>query len=465
MAKLFRSVGTFALAGLISIPAQAGTMSVSDIFSQFNAVVFKSFNTTSDVAGRTVIGGNLIGSNSSTFYINPQGEAASSFGALSVYGSVTSTATYNVNNGGSVNIHGSNRAGFSFNNGGTAYIGGSNSGNLTLMNGAGSLTIGKANSGTLQVAGGSVYLGGNSGNLTANGNAAVSINGNNAGQIILNSGGSVALKGNTSAPIIVNGGGSVRYSGTSSSNGSKITINGQHTGTHVSNLVVQKPASTLSSFATTFKTPLTDLSKQLNTLTANSVATVSGNAVTFKATPSSSGGVAVFDFTASLLNNASTVTIDLGNASSAIINVNVAGSYSFPSGLNFQSPTSYAGKVLWNFINASAITFGTEFGGSVLAPNALVTNNSPIDGTLIASAYKGNGELHNYSYTGSLSLTQGSTGTGSPTAGGSTSTTTAGSAQTGTAVPEPTSLLLLSGGVGALGYLRRRHPLKTARRT
>jgi PEP-CTERM motif len=37
----------------------------------------------------------------------------------------------------------------------------------------------------------------------------------------------------------------------------------------------------------------------------------------------------------------------------------------------------------------------------VLAPYAAVTNNSPIDGTLVAASYSGNGELHDFPFLGS----------------------------------------------------------------
>ena len=55
--------------------ARAGTLSASNIFSQFNAVVFGSFATTADVEGRTVVGGNLTGG--ATFDLNPAGATAS----------------------------------------------------------------------------------------------------------------------------------------------------------------------------------------------------------------------------------------------------------------------------------------------------------------------------------------------------------------------------------------------------
>ena len=90
------------------------------------------------------------------------------------------------------------------------------------------------------------------------------------------------------------------------------------------------------------------------------------------------------------------MTINLGGAKSVIINVNVdscivqaTAHTRSPNSVNFNNPTGYAAHVLWNFVNASSLTFGGEFGGSVLAPLAAVTNNSPIDGTLVAASFAG----------------------------------------------------------------------------
>ena len=87
-------------------------------------------------------------------------------------------------------------------------------------------------------------------------------------------------------------------------------------------------------------------------------------------------------------------------------------------------------------MNATAIAFANEFGGSVLAPYATVSNQNPINGTLVAANYNGNGELHSYAYRGSLS--------------------TSGSNISPAAVPEPSSLLVLSAGLGGLAWMRRR---------
>jgi choice-of-anchor A domain-containing protein len=324
------------------------------------------------------------------------GLSASSFGALSVYGSVTASATLNIDNGGSVAIAGSNSADFNLNNGGSAYVGGSNSGNLAASGGAGNLTIVGTNSGALSLSGGgSVFVG--------NGNT---------GTILLN-------------------GDSLTYAG---SEGTVTNINGGAI-TQVANGNLAAPTSTLGSFATTFQTPLTQLSTQLSGVAPNSTATSSSGTVTFNATPNSSG-VAVFNINSSLFAGASTVTINLDGATSVIINVNVdscsTNICTFAPSANFQNPTDYASAVLWNFVNATNLNFTTEFGGSILAPDATVDNSGSIDGTLVAENDNGStGELHSYSYTGTFP------GTPTPT-------------------PEPASLMLIGTGIAGLATIHRR---------
>jgi len=424
-----------ALAVLAAQPAGATTLTNSQIFSQFNAVIFGNFSASSEVEGRTVIGGNL--TDGTNFEIHG-GLAASAFGALSVYGSVNdSGASLNVDNGGAIAIAGTNNANFNLNTGGSAYVGGNNSGAMTVNGGAANLAVIGANSGALSLAsGGSVYVGsGNTANITVNGSAAtLGINGNTSGTVALNSGSTLSLKGSNTGTIQLNGA-TLDYTGSA---GSVTNVNGG-TINKVSSLSLTAPASTLGSFASMFQTQLTALSAQLNGVAANSSATSSGGAVTFNAAPNSSGA-AVFDVNTSLFAGASSVTFNLDGATSVIINVNVSSCVSgvcafSPGSVNFvqgpvQGSTDYASTVLWNFVNATSLGFSDEFVGSVLAPDAAVTKSSPIDGTLVAASdVSSAGELHSYAYTGTFP---------------------------GTAAPEPASLALVATGLAGLAAIRRR---------
>lgn len=348
--------------------AYTGALTTADIFSQFNAVIFGNFSTSSDVEGRTIVGGNLTGG--ATFDLNPVGAAASAYSALSVYGSATSAGSYNVNNAGGIAIAGSNAASFNLNGGGSAYVGGANSGSLTLQNGIGSLAVVGSNSGTLQLgSGGTVYVGGTTGGINTTGSATVSINGNNTANLNINGGGTVSLNGSNLGTVSLNGG-SLAYTGSQSGN---LNLNGGATATKVASLALSAPTSTLGSFATTFQAPLTALSTQLNTLAVTSAATSANGAITFNATPNSSG-VAVFDVNTSLFAANSTVNVKLGGATSVIVNVNVDScvssncSFSLPNSVNFANPTGYAAAVLWNFVNATSLTFTNEFGGTGSRP-------------------------------------------------------------------------------------------------
>lgn len=97
---------------LTAVQADATTLTVSQIFSQFNAVIFGNFGASSEVEGRTVVGRKLTGG--TNFEIHG-GLNTSTFVALSVYGSVTDTGSLNVDNGGAVAIAGSNSATFNLN--------------------------------------------------------------------------------------------------------------------------------------------------------------------------------------------------------------------------------------------------------------------------------------------------------------------------------------------------------------
>lgn len=124
MKRVSGAIGLVASACLavtaIFAPAAAAPLSAADILEQFNLVTFGDLDSTSEVEGRTLVGGNLKGS-SSTFYTRPHQVASSPYGALTVGGNI-SGGFKNVNGGGDAYVAG-NVQNLNM-NGGTAYIGG-----------------------------------------------------------------------------------------------------------------------------------------------------------------------------------------------------------------------------------------------------------------------------------------------------------------------------------------------------
>jgi choice-of-anchor A domain-containing protein len=341
-------------------------------------------------------------------------------------------------------VGGSNTAQLTLNAGGSVFVGGSNTGQIHVNGGAGSVSVvGATTNGITLNNGGSVYAGGNSsgGHINVNGGSgAVSLNSSNNAQLTLNNGGTARIAGNT-GNVNMNGG-SLLYTGNVTG---AVNLNGGATKTQVADAGITTPSAPTNNtpdFVSTFQAPMLALSADLDALTANSLATQVGNALTFNAAPDS-GGRAVFDIESSVFAPNSTVTIDLNGATSVIINVNVDScvaavcALSMPNSLNFVNPTGYAETVLWNFVNATALAFPNEFGGSILAPYATVSNQTPIKGTLVAAGYNGNGELHSYPYRGSLGP----------------------SPIPDVPVPEPSSLLAIGAGLAGLAFLRRRRRL------
>jgi choice-of-anchor A domain-containing protein len=221
-------------------------------------------------------------------------------------------------------------------------------------------------------------------------------------------------------------------------NGS-LTLNGGATANHVGSVALTPPANPLlSGFTTTFQNTMTSLSSSLAALTPDGRSTATykagNNTVTINAVPNASGQ-AVLALNTSLFHANSTVTVNLNGATSVFIDTNVDTcvgancSFTFGSSLNFINATSYADQVVWNFVNATGLSFASMFGGTVLAPLATVTNSNQIDGTLIAANFTGGGELHSYAFTGTLP--------GSP-------------------LPEPPSAMIFGAGLTLLSAMRRK---------
>lgn len=228
--------------------------------------------------------------------------------------------------------------------------------------------------------------------------------------------GALTVYGSTSGnPINIDNGGSAYVGGT---HGATVNFNG-------GGGYIGAPPNTI----TDFETAMNSLSSSLSALAPTSslpALTPPVNNLVITAVPNGAG-IAVIDMTAAQLALISSFSINLNGASSLIINVS-GSTVNFSA--NDESGTTGANNIIWNFYQASSVDLTTQIGGTVLAPGADVTNNNQIDGVLVADAWTGNSELHDWAFDG-------------PLPGGSP-------------IPEPATFALLAAGLAGIGLLRRR---------
>jgi choice-of-anchor A domain-containing protein len=294
---------------------------------------------------------------------------------------------------------------------GRMFVGGNESGQLSNVGFNNGLINSPAGYATLTVDG---SLNGSANVQTGN----VAIGGNLNSANLNNSGGTVSQVGGNVGNVNVNGG-TLQYSGAKTGN---VNANGGAT-------VQQTGGLTPGIAASTFST-LKSLTSTLDALTANSSVTIANNTATFNAVANASGQ-AIFDITAAVFG-AGQFQFNMNGATSAIINVDGASSITAAANFLGGQAQSLGHELLWNFNAAGSLNINAEFGGTILAPSALVANMSNIDGTLVAGQFNQSGEVHSYDYLGSLP-------DGTPTA-----------------VPEPSALGLLGLGLLSMIALRRR---------
>jgi choice-of-anchor A domain-containing protein len=312
-----RSVLAAAALCSMCLPALASSLTPQQVLQQFNLVTFSDLVTSSDVEGRTWVGGNAQGGN---FVQRPL--PASNYAAVTVIG----------------NLNGQN------------------------------------------VDAGSVWVGGNISNVNVNGN------GGTGGGVVLGN----ASNGNFNGAVPSYIAGSV--SGVNRNSGVAATI--------ASNATLAQINAAANS--TDFQTVMTGASSFIGTLGANSSYSIAPSfKATFDAAPV--GGVAIFDISndASFFANVNEYTFNLNGATTVIINTDFAGGAANANFLGGQAVTLGA-KILWNFSAATTLNFGTQWGGSVLAPLAHVTTVNNIEGALIANSATLRGEMHLQSFTGEI---------------------------------------------------------------
>ena len=226
----------------------------------------------------------------------------------------------------------------------------------------------------------------------------------------------------SSDPINVNNGGGITIVGTAAGS---INLNGG--GGNSTNGFGTTAPDPLSDFASTFGNPLSDLSALLASFASNSTFPSNTdpewpNNVALRA--SSGPGLAIFNITALQLSQLASFSVELNGRTGAIFNV--SGS-SYNQNANFQRAADNARDVIWNFTDATDLSF-TQWGGTILAPHAMVTNSSALEGSLFAASFNGNGEVHTQAFRQELP-------------GGN--------------VPEPTSAVLIGAGIAAVAVVRK----------
>ncbi|MBI1197704.1 MAG: choice-of-anchor A family protein [Phenylobacterium sp.] len=237
--------------------------------------------------------------------------------------------------------------------------------------------------------------------------------------------GDIAIGGNVDSGVEFQSSGAqeLQYGGALSST----NVNSPDTANHVAGL-----GATLGAQAATMATDLGELSTYLSTLTTTEAYTVNANNIGFDAN-ASSDAVAVFSLSdlSVFTNKYPDFTYPTGYD---LVVVNVSGTnLSFPGGFNFNGPSGLGTKVIWNFYEATTLNFNTSFYGSVLAPNAVVSTNNFVEGTLVAKTLNAGGEVHMSNLGGTYTVP---------------------------GVPEPATWALMILGFGGAGaMLRRRRAL------
>lgn len=380
-------------ATVLAAPANAAGNAAAGLqaMRELNLIVLDDMTAGHETEGKAFIGGNMTGNTSNFAFGNStQGEAVSTRRSLTVGGNVENQINIEQGPNGTSGLVatvpgiliGGNYAGGNFNVPGAAIDIGGNfvNGNVNLVNGQ------------------TVNVGGN---ITAN------ANGNNASQTV-NAGGSI--NGNANGAVF---------------NANKgIGWNAATTSLAIAAERIQLSAD------------LQALSSTLSGLANTSNVTASGTNNPVIHGVDAGQGFAVLNLTSAFFTSyAGQLSYDLPSTSLPLI-INVSGTGPITYSLNAAGANkAYNQSVIWNFYEATSINFTTMVNGSVLAPYALISNVTPIEGSVAVRAFNQGGEIHLGTYDkGQTFLTGTNTGD----------------------VPEPASWVMLIAGFGLVGASMRR---------
>ncbi len=163
--------------------------------------------------------------------------------------------------------------------------------------------------------------------------------------------------------------------------------------------------------------------------------TIQNNTATFNAVDNGAG-FALFNVDASIFANQQ-FDYNFGTANPVIINIFDRTQTVLTYGANpiGGNNASCNGQVIWNFVNATRIDFTRMVHGSVIALDALVTNTTPIEGSMAVGRFDQGGVVHLGTYAGGNSLLG--------------------------VVPEPAVWAQLIVGFGLVGAFMRRRKMQT----
>ncbi len=191
-------------------------------------------------------------------------------------------------------------------------------------------------------------------------------------------------------------------------NASQVNVNGSYLFNVTSGASVSTDG-TLGNKATHIKNALETASIQLSNATANNTISVSGNNVDFVVNTVDANGIAVFNIASTdLFANAQAELTNPNNLTINTVVINVSGTnINWPSsialnGTWFNSQNGRS-KTIWNFHEATSLSFDFNFKGIILAPDATFSTNQNVEGTVAVKAVTNSGQFHQPYFAGDFS--------------------------------------------------------------